>query len=286
MRATFKFLIFCGTSLLILSCGSPGSVNDTSGGVAATSTGSVVSPAASEGMVSLNGGTFEMGDLNGGGNSDELPVRSVTLSAFSISDHEVTASEYKGCVDAGGCTYSGGDTTLDNNFCDDTWATYNVSGKESHPVNCVSWEDTQAYITWLNGNSSRTYRLCTEAEWEYAARAGTTTQWSCGDTESCLDEVAWYGDNSGDTTHEVKTKSANAWGLYDMHGNVWEWVNDWFGDYSSEAETDPTGPSAGSYSVVRGGDFFNSATFLRSAFRLRSPGFRVSNVGFRLCSVL
>ena len=227
------------------------------------------------GMVQIQGGTFTMGDIQGGGDSDESPTHSVTLSSFNISDHEVTASEYKVCVDAGVCAAAGSGSD----------ATYNTSGKENNPINYVSWNDTQSFITWLNQNSTRGYRLCTEAEWEYAARAGTTTKWSCGNDSSCLDSVAWYSSNSGDTTHDVKTKTANAWGLYDMHGNVWEWVQDWYDNYSSDAVTDPKGPSTGSDRVLRGGLFNDSATYVRSANRYHnSPHYRDDYIGFRLCS--
>ena len=235
-----------------------------------------VSVSVSDPMVKISKGTFTMGDIQGGGDSDESPSHSVTLSKnFYISDHEVTAAEYKACVDDGECSAAGSGT----------YATYNTSGKENNPINYVSWDDAQSYITWLNQDSSRTFRLCTEAEWEYAARAGTDTKWSCGNEESCLGSVAWYSSNSGSTTQEVKTKNANAWGLYDMHGNVYEWVQDWYGDYSAGAVTDPVGPSSGSYRVLRGGYFDYAATGLRSAVRhWNSPGIRRSFIGFRLCS--
>ncbi|MGK5091413.1 formylglycine-generating enzyme family protein, partial [Deltaproteobacteria bacterium TL4] len=238
-------------------------------------TGSVLAAVDADGMVHLSGGTFQMGSTTG--DSDETPVHSVTLSSFYISEAEVTAGEYKACVDAGGCTAAGSGS----------YATYKVSGQENNPINYVSWDDAQSYITWLNQSSSRSYRLCSEAEWEYAARAGTTTAWSCGDSESCLSNVAWYSaNNSPDGTKAVKTKTANAWGLYDMHGNVWEWVNDWYGSYSSGSVTNPTGPASGSNRVGRGGGFGDDGG-LRSADRnYDSPGGRYSILGFRLCSSL
>ncbi len=232
------------------------------------------------GMVPITGGTFQMGDINGGGYSDELPVHSVTVGSFSISDHEVTAAEYKECVDDGGCSYNGGTGS---------YYTYGASGKENHPLNYVSWTETQAYIAWLNGKSSRVYRLCTEAEWEYAARAGTTTKWSCGNDDSCLNDVAWWsGNNSPAGTKTVKTKQANAWGLYDMHGNVYEWVQDWYHSSYSGAPNDGSAweSPTGSYRVIRGGLFSYSASGLRSAYRNGySPGNRHYSIGFRLCSV-
>jgi len=131
----------------------------------------------------------------------------------------------------------------------------------------------------LNSQTGQSYRLCTEAEWEYAARAGTETKWYCGNDESCLDNIAWYSYNSERKTHPVGTKSSNAWGLYDMSGNVYEWVKDWFDYYSSNSVTDPAGPVSGSYRVLRG------ARLCRSAHRSNgsSPSHASSHLGFRLC---
>ncbi|MEE8583520.1 MAG: formylglycine-generating enzyme family protein, partial [Acidobacteriota bacterium] len=124
------------------------------------------------------------------------------------------------------------------------------------------------------------YRLPTEAEWEYAARAGTT-----GDYAGNLDEVGWYEANSGNETHPVGEKKPNAWGLYDMHGNVWEWVHDWFSHYGSRPnpDTDPAGPASGSNRVIRGGGWSTPAQYCRSADRNGNwPGNRNSALGFRL----
>ena len=151
------------------------------------------------------------------------------------------------------------------------------------PVEQVSWEDAQEYVRRLNereaaAGSSARYRLPTEAEWEYAARAGTV-----GARYGELDEIAWYWDNSGATTHPVGGKPANAWGLHDMLGNVSEWVSDWLGDYPSAAVTDPTGPSTGPYRVNRGGGWYFNARYVRSANRSTlSSGNRADNIGFRL----
>ena len=149
------------------------------------------------------------------------------------------------------------------------------------PVENVSWDDAQEFIRKLNereSGSGYAYRLPTEAEWEYAARAGTT-----GARHGELDEIAWYGDNIGWTTHPVGQKRPNAWGLHDMLGNVNEWTADWFGRYPSGAVTDPTGPSTGSYRVFRGGGWGDYARYVRSAARLvNSPGHRGYDLGFRL----
>jgi formylglycine-generating enzyme required for sulfatase activity len=147
------------------------------------------------------------------------------------------------------------------------------------PVETVSWEDAQRFVDKLNAqNDGFKYRLPTEAEWEYAARSGTT-----GDYAGNLDSMAWYSGNSGNKTHEVATKQPNAWGLYDMHGNVWEWCEDWYGDYPSGAVTNPTGAASGSYRVFRGGSWYFDAVNLRSAYRNRnSPSLRLSRLGFRV----
>jgi formylglycine-generating enzyme required for sulfatase activity len=127
------------------------------------------------------------------------------------------------------------------------------------------------------------YRLPTEAEWEYACRAGTTTKYSFGDSESQLGDYGWYDKNSGGTTHPVGGKKPNGWGLYDMHGNVFEWCQDWYGDYPSGSTTDPTGAASGSYRVYRGGGWFLISDYCHSAYRFRlTPDYRISYLGFRV----
>ena len=149
------------------------------------------------------------------------------------------------------------------------------------PVTNVSWFDAQDFIRRLNERESGSgyrYRLPTEAEWEYAARSGTT-----GVLYGELDAIAWYEANSGDETHPVGLKQANGWGLYDMQGNVSEWTRDWYGKYPSGPVTDPQGPLSGSFRVVRGGSRRDGAGFIRSANRhYYAPGARLSNLGFRL----
>ena len=152
------------------------------------------------------------------------------------------------------------------------------------PVETVSWNDAQAFIKKLNEmEKNETYRLPTEAEWEYACRAGSTTRYCFGDDEKILKDYAWYGTNSGGKTHPVKQKESNAWGLYDMHGNVWEWCEDWYGDYPNEPVTDPSGPASGAGRVIRGGGWVDNPGGLRSAIRnCGSPGYRGCHIGFRL----
>jgi formylglycine-generating enzyme required for sulfatase activity len=132
--------------------------------------------------------------------------------------------------------------------------------------------------------------LPTEAQWEYACRANPskTTRYSFGDSDSSLGDYAWYDKNSGGKTQPVKTKKPNAWGLYDMHGNVWEWCSDWFSDkLPGGSVTNPTGPSSGSYRVHRGGSWDNGPRICRSAIRdINSPGSRNNNLGFRAVAVV
>jgi formylglycine-generating enzyme required for sulfatase activity len=174
------------------------------------------------------------------------------------------------------------------------------------PVESVSWHDIQAFINKLNEKEeTNKYRLPTEAEWEYACRAGSMTAYHFGDYEDNfedyarqaesmaayyfgyyeddLEDYAWYGDNSNNKTHPVSLKKPNAWGLYDMHGNVWEWCEDHYGSYPANSVTDPIGPSSGKYRVLRGGSCGNYAWFLRSASRRwDTPDRRYNSFGFRV----
>jgi formylglycine-generating enzyme required for sulfatase activity len=161
-------------------------------------------------------------------------------------------------------------------------------GNDNLPVEQVSWNDVQDFIGRLN-RQERTvkYRLPTEAEWEYACRAGSTTAYCFGDNPGDLGEYTWYKDNSEDRTHPVGQKKPNAWGLYDMHGNVCEWVKDWYGDYPLGSVTDPEGPSSGSHRVYRGGSYTYYDRACLSSLRSRYDlGIRPSHLGFRLLRIL
>jgi formylglycine-generating enzyme required for sulfatase activity len=186
------------------------------------------------------------------------------MQGYWLSDHEVTQAEYLALM---------GDNP--------SW----FKGDLNRPVEQVSWFDAVQYCEMLtereraNGHITvqQAYRLPTEAEWEHAARAGTTGAWY-GE----LDSIAWYGNPSNEPTQHVRLKAANAWGLHDMIGNVWEWCSDWYGAYPTERVTDPTGPSSGLVRIVRGGGWNVSAGTTRSAFRLnRDPGYRFRDLGFR-----
>jgi len=159
-----------------------------------------------------------------------------------------------------------------------------------NPVEQISWDECQRFLETLNakfGDRGTKYRLPTEAEWEYACRAGSTTRYYFGDDDSALGEYAWYNANSGNTTHPVGEKKPNAWGLYDMHGNVWQWCHDWYGGYADSRTDDPTESATGSLRVLRGGGWFNGAGCCRSASRGRDgPGVRLSYLGLRVSRVV
>jgi formylglycine-generating enzyme required for sulfatase activity len=219
-------------------------------------------------FVLIPAGSFTMGaDKNfEDASDDETPQHRVRISKpFYLGTYEVTQAQWTAVMGNNPSKYKG----------------------RSNPVEQVSWDDIQVFIQRLNQKEGHTrYRLPTEAEWEYAARAGTESTYSFGDDARELGKYAWYDENyrSG-STHPVGQKQPNAWGLYDMHGNVWEWVQDWYGDryYSDSPDTDPKGPSSGSYRVLRGGGWYFSAQYCRAAFRdFNSPDIRYYYVGFRL----
>jgi formylglycine-generating enzyme required for sulfatase activity len=161
------------------------------------------------------------------------------------------------------------------------------------PVESVTWDDAVAFCRALTEQERKAgrlpadweYRLPTEAQWEYACRAGTQTVYSFGDDESWLVDFAWYGKNSENRTHEVGQKLSNAWGLHDLHGNVWEWCRDWY-QAKLVGGTDPEVTERASYRVLRGGSWFNVGRYCQSAYRIRfGPGFRNFNFGFRVVAV-
>jgi len=160
-----------------------------------------------------------------------------------------------------------------------------------HPVVNVSWDDAQAFCQWLSKKSGKTVVLPTEAQWEYACRAGTKTRFSFGDKDDDLGDYAWYAGNSMDKdkgaqmTHPVAQKKPNAWGLYDMHGNAWQWCSDYYAEYTGVG-TDPTGPKDGGLRVLRGGSWYYIPWGCRSAFRGRGgPDDRGGGLGFRVAVV-
>ncbi|MDP2899170.1 MAG: formylglycine-generating enzyme family protein, partial [bacterium] len=208
-------------------------------------------------------GSFMMGSEKGW--DDETPVHKVTLTrGFYMGVYEVTQEEWEKVMGSNPSEFKG----------------------PKNPVETVSWHDAQEFARRLSQKENVTYRLPTEAEWEYACRAGTTTEFYWGDDPDCreMGDYAWYYYNSGETTHPVGQKKPNARGLYDMSGNVWEWCQDWYADkYSSASQTDPTGPAGGSGRVDRGGGWRSYAFGCRSAWRgWNSPSDRGDGLGFRL----
>ncbi|MBR1476259.1 MAG: SUMF1/EgtB/PvdO family nonheme iron enzyme [Muribaculaceae bacterium] len=216
-------------------------------------------------MVAVEGGTFTMGATAEQGNdvgSEEKPTHQVTLSAYSIGQTEVTQELWQAVM---------GDNP--------SYYTDNLQ----RPVEQVSWDDCQAFITKLNQMTGKNFRLPTEAEWEYAARGGNKSQGYKYAGSNNVDDVAWYDGNSGMETHHVATKAPNELGLYDMSGNVWEWCQDWFGNYSSDAQTNPTGPTSGSYCVTRGGSWgYNGWSSRVSRRNNNSPSLISYYYGLRL----
>jgi formylglycine-generating enzyme required for sulfatase activity len=217
-------------------------------------------------FVEIPAGTFSMGSENR--DSDERPVHEVTISKpYYLGVYEVTNADGK---------------AVKGFVSRSKWK------GNSLPIESVTWDEAVAFCEALSAlpaerRAGRVYRLPTEAEWEYACRAGTTTEYSFGDDESLLGAFAWYSGNSGKQTHPVGQRRPNAWGLYDMHGNVWEWCRDWKGDYDAGDVLDPTGKASASVRVFRGGSLLSAAGSCLSASRVRGvPSLRRVNLGFRL----
>ena len=215
-------------------------------------------------MIAVKGGTFTMGATSEqtGAESDESPTHSVTLSDYYIGETEVTQELWNAAMGSNPSYFT---------------------GNMQRPVEQVSWDDCQTFISKLNQLTGETFRLPTEAQWEYAARGGNQAQGRLYSGSNTIDNVAWYGSNSSSTTHPVKTKAPNELGIYDMSGNVWEWCSDCYGSYSSAAQTDPTGPSKGSHRVIRGGSWCEYTTDCRVANRDGyTPTHTNSDQGLRL----
>ena len=207
-------------------------------------------------------GEFMMGDKQWDDSNNMHKVR-ITKS-FYLGVYQVTQKEWGAVMGSNPSNFKGDDLPVEN----------------------VSWDDCQEFIERLNKKEGTyAYRLPTEAEWEYACRAGSAVKFCFGDDESKLGRYAWYGSNSVKKTHSVGTKAPNTWGLYDMHGNVWEWCEDWYDTnyYKESPKDDPQGPSNGSYRVFRGGSWNYEAANCASGNRRRNgPGRRSDNLGLRL----
>ena len=242
-------------------------------------------------MVLIPAGEFLMGSPapDDGRQSNDQQHRVRITKPFYLSAHEVTQAQYQYVI---GKNPSG--------FKSDQNPGRIAIGRppsgfksDQNPVEMVSWDDAVRFCEKLSAlpeekSSDRVYRLPTEAEWEYACRAGSTACYSFGESESSLGDHAWFAGNSGSSTHAVGQKRANAWSLCDMHGNVGEWCADWYGDYYYQESPvdDPTGPATGSGRVFRGGGWSFSAALCQSARRLRNqPLYHNDALGFRVAAV-
>ena len=219
-------------------------------------------------MVFVEGGTFTMGatsEQREDAYDNEKPTHRVTLSDYYIGETEVTQALWQAVMGSNPSEFRG----------------------DNLPVENVSYNDVKEFITKLNQKTGKTFRLPTEAEWEYAARGGKKSKGYKYSGSNNIDDVAWYEGNSNNKTHPVKTKRPNELGIYDMSGNVWEWCSDKYGAYSSSSQTNPTGPSLGSNRVYRGGSWNFNARFCRASYRnYFNLSFLGNYLGFRLALAL
>jgi formylglycine-generating enzyme required for sulfatase activity len=213
-------------------------------------------------MVLIPAGSFLMGD------AVAKPVHKVRITKpFYLGKYEVTQEQWEAVM---------GNSP-------------SRSREDKRPVEQITWDDCQEFIEKLNaktGGQGGKFVLPTEAQWEYACRAGSTGKFCFGDDEKQLGEYAWYGENSAGKTHPVGEKKPNTFGLHDMHGNVWEWCQDRYGEYGAEAVRDPSGPTTGSFRVIRGGSWDDRGRHCQSACRYDLvPGFRYYDMGVRVARV-
>ena len=217
-------------------------------------------------MVYVSGGSFNMGATSEQGSDaydDEKPAHRVTVSDYYIGQTEVTQALWQAVMGSNPSNWKG----------------------DNLPVERVSWVDCQSFIEKLNAKTGRTFRLPTEAEWEFASRGGNNSRGYKYSGSNYIDDVAWYTDNSNGKTHAVATKQPNELGIYDMSGNVWEWCSDWYDSnyYKNSDSNNPRGAYTGSGRVYRGGSWYYSAGFCRVSFRSDStPGFGGHYLGLRL----
>ncbi len=275
------------TATVTITCG------DSTKTFTVTQSGKSASECAAEQMetVLVKAGTFMMGSptTETDRGSDETQHQVTLTQDFYMGKYQVTNAQFcvflnEKAIGSDG-TYATSDygtqTIVESYQCgvtysDDKWIPQ--TGYENYPVVCVTWYGADEYAEWIGG------ALPTEAQWEYACRAGSTTAYCFGDSDESLGDYAWYSDNSDGKTHPVGLMKPNAWGLYDMHGNVCEWCADWYGSYGTTVVTDPTGPATGSYRILRGGSESTFASSCRSARRyLIKPVNNYKNYGFRVC---
>ena len=227
-------------------------------------------------MVFVEGGTFEMGcnsEMLDDCLDSEKPAHQVTLKDFYIGKYEVTQAQWYEIM--------GTDIRQQRDKAGEGWMIFGEG--DNYPMYYVSWNEAQEFIKRLNDKTGKSYRLPTEAEWEYAARGGNQGHGYKYSGSNTIGESAWYLGNSDDMTHPVGMKKANELGIHDMSGNISEWVSDWYGSYNSNAQTDPKGPTVGSFRVLRNGGWTDDGSRARVLYRFRSDSnSRDFDLGFRL----
>ena len=232
-------------------------------------------------MVSIPGGAFTLGSDSG--RDDEKPVHAVSLGAFRLGQTPVTVGQFRRFVAETGyrTEAESGNGALAftgrswERRRDVDWRRPGFPQGDDHPVTCVSWNDCQRFIAWLNARTGESYRLPTEAEWEFAAN---------GLQGASLDSVAWFEGNAGGATHPVAALRPNAYGVHDLIGNVWEWCEDWYGGYPDSALVNPRGPASGSQRVNRGGCWYGASLDCRTRRGKNTPDDRGNGLGFRLAA--
>jgi formylglycine-generating enzyme required for sulfatase activity len=249
-------------------------------------------------LVPIAPGQFLMGspDEEPGRRDHEGPQHEVVLARpFYMGAHDVTVGQFRAFVKETGyqteAETSGEGTVIigDPDLKLDpkvNWTAPGFEQTDDHPVVCVSWNDARAFCDWLSKKEGKTYALPTEAQWEYACRAGSRAKFHFGDDEQELGQYGWHDANAERKTHKVGQLKPNAWGLYDMHGNVWQWTADWFAAdyYQKSPREDPSGPLTGGTRALRGGGWDTYAGFCRAAYRVHDygPSLRTTHVGFRV----
>jgi len=256
-------LLFAALTFAFVSCSSSDDDNDSEDSVDKTA----IANRIVQNMVKVDGGTFTMGYDSYVVDGVEHKAHSydamhqVTLSSYYICKYPVTQKEYEAIMGTNPSKWVG----------------------ENIPVNKVTWAECQNFISALNKLTNHTFRLPTEAEWEFAARGGNRSQNYTFAGSNNINEVAWYLDNSDSTLHAVGLKKPNELGIYDMTGNVCEWCNDWANNYPEEAVTNPTGPTTGNYRILRGGSYCWETYLCAVYYRhWEDPAIRYNNIGFRL----
>lgn len=223
-------------------------------------------------MITVEGGTFIMGDSNGDGKSDEQPTHPVTLKDFKIAKTEITVEQWKFF-----CTSTGRKMPKKP-----SWGWVN-----NYPIVNITWGESLEYCDWLSDKTGTIYSLPTEAQWEYAARGGKKSKGYKYSGAQSIDAVSWFNKNSSEHVNQVSQKRPNELGIYDMSGNVWEWCSDWFGVYTADALNNPKGPLNGQYRIIRGGSWFSSSNTSRVSNRLSDdPTGNGDACGFRIVSSL